>query len=326
MTSDGAHTYGYDSASRLVSVDGGATASYAYDHQNRRHKKTVGSTVTHYVWQGYQVVAEHSGSTGALLVDYVYSGSRMISKVAAGSTNYFLSDWLSVRLTMDTGGSVVGRQAHLPFGEDFAESGTQEKHHLTSYERDSESSSDYAVNRQYSQSVGRFMRPDPFRGSCDSSNPQNWDRYSYSRNEPVNRSDPSGLDDISTIVKIPGWEWMGFLCAAIPELCRRTHGGPFEDGGSGFLEFLHTLLDSIFHTYHQNPTSFVKGSKKRCRYDDFACIGKSFPSLCGGSAEVTVAAGDQCPAYIRCLYVKDPISGLCHKVGCVPWTGPGNCT
>jgi hypothetical protein len=32
-----------------------------------------------------------------------------------------------------------GGQGHLPFGEDFGESGTQQKHHFTSYERDSES-------------------------------------------------------------------------------------------------------------------------------------------------------------------------------------------
>jgi hypothetical protein len=29
---------------------------------------------------------------------------------------------------------MLGRQAHLAFGEEFAASGTQEKHHFTSYE------------------------------------------------------------------------------------------------------------------------------------------------------------------------------------------------
>ncbi len=68
VTNDGVHSYGYDSENRIVSVDGGSTASYAYDHQNRRYKKTIGSTVTHYVWQGSQVLAEHNGSTGAVLI------------------------------------------------------------------------------------------------------------------------------------------------------------------------------------------------------------------------------------------------------------------
>ena len=89
LLNDGAHSYTYDSENRLVSVDGGSTASYGYCHQNRRYKKTIGSTVTDYVWDGAQVVAEHNGNTGAVLIDYVYSGSRMIAKVASGSTAVF---------------------------------------------------------------------------------------------------------------------------------------------------------------------------------------------------------------------------------------------
>ena len=49
---------------------------------------------------------------------------------------------------------------HLPFGEDFAESSTQEKHHFTGFERDVESGTDYAVDRQHSANVGRFQQPD----------------------------------------------------------------------------------------------------------------------------------------------------------------------
>lgn len=94
---------------------------------------------------------------------------------------------------MDSSGNVIGRQAHLPFGEDFGESGTQEKHHFTSYERDGEGATDYAVNRQYSQSVGRFMRVDPVKGSI--SIPQRLNGYTYVRNNPINSGDPLGLMD-----------------------------------------------------------------------------------------------------------------------------------
>ncbi len=188
VTNDGAHSYGYDSENRVVSVDGGSTASYAYDHQNRRYKKTIGSTVTHYVWEGGQVLAEHNGTTGTVLTDYVYSGSRVIAKVASGSAQYFLSDRLSTRLVLDTSGNVIGRQGHLPFGEDFGESGTQEKHHFTSYERDDEASTDYAVNRGYSPVVGRFNQIDPLSGSA--SDPQGLNRYAYVHNSPINNVDP----------------------------------------------------------------------------------------------------------------------------------------
>ena len=62
---------------------------------------------------------------------------------------YYLSDRLSMRLVLEASGNVLGRQGHLPFGEDFGESGSQEKHHFTSYKRDGESGTDYAINRQY---------------------------------------------------------------------------------------------------------------------------------------------------------------------------------
>jgi hypothetical protein len=67
-----------------------------------------------------------------VISDYVYAGSRMIAKVSGGTTQYLLSDVWSTRLVLDTSGNVLGRQGHLPFGEEFAESGTQEKYHFTS--------------------------------------------------------------------------------------------------------------------------------------------------------------------------------------------------
>jgi RHS repeat-associated protein len=72
-------------------------------------------------------------------------------------------------------------------------SGTQEKHHFTSYESDTESGNDYAVNRGYSPSVGRFNQADPMEASGDGGAPQSWNRYSYTQNDPVNFIDPNGL-------------------------------------------------------------------------------------------------------------------------------------
>ncbi|MFY9570064.1 MAG: RHS repeat-associated core domain-containing protein, partial [Blastocatellia bacterium] len=95
---------------------------------------------------------------------------------------------------------------HLPFGEDFGESGTQEKHHFTSYERDGESGLDYAVNRGYSPNVGRFQQADPYKASGYLFDPQSWNRYSYARNNATNRVDLLGLDDDDPIV-LRGWAY-----------------------------------------------------------------------------------------------------------------------
>ncbi|MBV6702771.1 ricin-type beta-trefoil lectin domain protein [Kitasatospora aureofaciens] len=44
--------------------------------------------------------------------------------------------------------------------------------------------------REYQPSTGRFLSPDPV---IDTASPQQWNGYSYSNNNPVNLSDPSGL-------------------------------------------------------------------------------------------------------------------------------------
>jgi len=235
------HSYNYDAENRLVCLDGCATGQYAYDPSNRRYKKVTGGVTTHYIWQGSQVIAEYDGSTGAVTAEYIYSGSRMITKITGGTTQYFLSDRLSARLMLDISGNVIGRQGHLPFGEDFGESGSQEKHHFTTYERDTETASDYAINRQYAPDVGRFMRPDPHKGSAKTCGPQSWDRYTYVGNRVNDRTDPLGLRDNfnSTFpgvpILIPGGSipiWLG--SAFFPELCGGNHGPLLDTGLEGF--------------------------------------------------------------------------------------------
>jgi len=191
LTNDGTHTYQYDAAGRLANVDSGATASYSYGGNNWRMKKTSGGVTTHYLWEGAQVVAEYNPSSGALLSEYIYAGSRMITREQSGVLRYYHADRLSTRLITDSTGVVVGTEDHLPFGEDAGVVGENEKHRFTNYERDSESSTDYAVNRQHQFAAGRFMQPDPVMGN--KLDPQTLNRYGYAASDPVNRTDPDGL-------------------------------------------------------------------------------------------------------------------------------------
>ena len=62
----------------------------------------------------------------------------------------------------------------------------------TTYERDS-NGGDEAMFRRYESKLTRFSQPDPYDGSYDFSDQQSLNRYSYTENDPVNFSDPSGL-------------------------------------------------------------------------------------------------------------------------------------
>jgi RHS repeat-associated protein len=64
---------------------------------------------------------------------------------------------------------------------------------ITSYERDKEVDLDFAQNRYYNFSHGRFTTVDPVMASADIVNPQTFNRYVYVGNNPINITDPLGL-------------------------------------------------------------------------------------------------------------------------------------
>jgi RHS repeat-associated protein len=87
---------------------------------------------------------------------------------------------------------------YFPYGEDRYSPNpanpTNDQEKFATYTRDSVSGLDYALNRYYSAGMGRFMTPDPYRGSAQPTLPQTMNRYSYVQDDPANLIDPTGLD------------------------------------------------------------------------------------------------------------------------------------
>jgi len=189
VTYDAVHSFSYDAESRIVKVDGGSYATYSYDAANRRVKKVAGGHTTYYVWQRNKVIAEYGDAPAG-----------------SGGTRFYHLDRLSNRMITDASGAVKGTMDNLPFGEDGGTVGESEKHRFTSYERDGDGGTDYAVNRHYHSATGRFIEPDPFPGSYDFSNPQSLNRYTYVTNDPVNAADPLGLVKRCVPSSVPGDE------------------------------------------------------------------------------------------------------------------------
>ena len=65
--------------------------------------------------------------------------------------------------------------------------------HFTGKERDAESGLDYFGARYYASSMGRFMSPDPMLIMKQKmTDPQQWNMYSYVRNNPLKMVDTNG--------------------------------------------------------------------------------------------------------------------------------------
>jgi RHS repeat-associated protein len=103
----------------------------------------------------------------------------------------------SKRVT-DVNGSVVSAIELDPWGADTNRSSNAafQPKKFTSYDRDA-NGSDEAMFRRFNRKHSRFDQPDPYDGSYSLTDPQSFNRYSYVQNDPVNFTDPSGLDALS---------------------------------------------------------------------------------------------------------------------------------
>jgi RHS repeat-associated protein len=54
---------------------------------------------------------------------------------------------------------------------------------------------DYADQRFYTSQFGRFMSADRLRRSAKLNDSGSWNKYSYTRGDPVNRVDRQGMED-----------------------------------------------------------------------------------------------------------------------------------
>jgi RHS repeat-associated protein len=102
-------------------------------------------------------------------------------------------------MLLDSSGNPRENNRVFPFGEpwlEFAASNNNEK--FTTYQHDNDAGSDldYAMARYYASRSGRFMTPDPGHVGAHLEDPQSWNAYAYTANDPINRTDPSGLDYI----------------------------------------------------------------------------------------------------------------------------------
>ena len=110
--------------------------------------------------------------------------------VLGSSTQYASGD---VDLLKDRLGT---KNAGYPYGTDISSAG--EGDDFATYWKDSSSGFQYAMNRYYSASYGRFLTADPYLNNDRIGLTGSWNRYSYTRGDPVNRLDAEGTCDTST--------------------------------------------------------------------------------------------------------------------------------
>jgi len=167
VTGGVAWAYGYNGPQRLaqVAMNGVVQARYAYDGVGRRGSKTIGSTVTNYVYgMSGHLLAEHDVN-GHMLTENIWLGGTKLAEVdAAGNLYYVHGDRLGTpqRLT-NAGAGLAWDASYQPYGAATiaAGSGLPQAQRLPGQYYDAESGLHQNGARDYSPVVGRYLESDP---------------------------------------------------------------------------------------------------------------------------------------------------------------------
>ena len=88
---------------------------------------------------------------------------------------------------------------YAPFGEQYNEavSGTvfPGNTNFATYFHEETTGLNYASQRFYNATYGRFMNADPYKASAGPEDPGSWNKYAYTRGSPAQFIDPTGTSD-----------------------------------------------------------------------------------------------------------------------------------
>jgi RHS repeat-associated protein len=205
------NTFGYDAGNHLTNaVVNGTNIVMVYDGDGNRVVKIVGTTTNLYLVDdrnptGFAQVLEEknlSGGTTNLVRIYTY-GLDLISQRDAVTTvqNFYGYDGNgNTRFLTDASGTITDTYVYDAFGDLIASTGTTANFYRYSGEQyDPNLGFVYLRARYLNPNSGRLISRDLLAGSRF--DPQSLHRYTYVADNPINKTDPSGLDgDIGTTV------------------------------------------------------------------------------------------------------------------------------
>ena len=199
LRTKGAVTYTWDIQDRLVGITGpDLTASFSYDALGRRASRTVNSQVLSYKYDGSDILSDGSA-------EYLHGIGidDVLSRTTATTSEYYLKDYLGSTVSLtNNAGNITVQYGYSPFGQVTKTGSTSNYFTYTGREDDGTGLYFYRA-RYYSPEQKRFLAEDPLGLGGGDSN-----YYAYVSNDPISRTDPSGLafglDDAIAIGFIAG--------------------------------------------------------------------------------------------------------------------------
>jgi RHS repeat-associated protein len=190
---DGDQTLTWNENNRLASVTTpeGAT-SYVYDADGNQLVRSDPAKTTLYLPM-QDIVRDSTTGTLTGTRYYTHNGGTVAIRIGGNNPRYVQSDLQgTAQVTVTTPDFVTTRRAFDPYGNPVgAGQGLwlDSRGFLNKPHNPATGLTDIGA-RKYDPTIGMFISVDPV---LDTGNPQQWNPYAYSNNNPVTYSDPSGL-------------------------------------------------------------------------------------------------------------------------------------
>ncbi|MGE0496111.1 MAG: RHS repeat domain-containing protein [Vulcanimicrobiota bacterium] len=171
--------------------DPSSQVSYTYDALNRRISRSVNGSSRGYLWAGSEVLRELAAGDE---VFYLLGNGREAVLRNGGYSTYARDRLGSTVMLFDETGNVEAEWDYTAYGEPQALQLAPDTYNpflFTGQQYDREEGQYYLRARYYNPTLGRFLVRDPigYQGGMN--------LYAYCGNNPINCTDPSGLDELS---------------------------------------------------------------------------------------------------------------------------------
>jgi RHS repeat-associated protein len=190
---------------RLIRGDG-LVAEYRYDHLGARVSKALDDGHGHATRTLY--IGDRAEIRDGKPAYFVAVGGLRVAVLAGGTVRFLHDDGTgSTHLVTDAAGQRVGDIDSHPFGNTAASSGEVDFRTFSQRPVDQESGLVYMHRRYYAPQLGRFLTPDLmaiYQPEKFIHTPQALHLYAFVANDPLNKTDPTGLSFWSFVGSVVG--------------------------------------------------------------------------------------------------------------------------